>query len=82
MRINQPLNIPMLKNIPQMNEPLIGRFFKSGYFDQQPRAMMTVAVDKFDMGERFLELFIVPVRPTAILNVFCSGKNSIKVLPV
>jgi len=76
------LNIPMLKNITQMDKPLIGSFFKPVNFDQQPGPMMPVAVDKLNVCIRFLKLFVVSLRPTAILNGFCSGKNGIKILPV
>lgn len=65
-----------------MNKPLIRRLLKTGDLCNQPRAMITVAVDKFDVGKRFLKLFIVSFRPAAIFNGFRSGKNGIEVLPV
>ena len=67
--------IPMLKNIAQMNKPLIGCFFKSVNFDQQPGPMMAVAVDEFNMGIWFLKLLVISLRSASIFNIFSTGKN-------
>jgi len=72
----------MLKNITQMNKPLIGRFLKSFNFYQQPGPVIAVAIDKFYMGVRFLKLLIVSLTPAAILNIFCPSKNRGKVFRV
>ena len=72
----------MLENIAQMNKPLIGRFFKSINFNQQPGPMIAIAVDKLNMSIGFLKLFIVSFASATVLDCFSSGKNRGKVFRV
>ena len=65
-----------------MNKPLIVSFLNARNFGNQPGPMMTIAIDKLDVGVWFLKLLIVPLRSASIFNIFSTGENRGKVFCV